>query len=145
MKNYLIGGLSLTGKIIWGVILGILGAMISVVPNFILRTCEHCMDMGMKCPTAAKAEFIIGVMILLMAVFFIASESNQARWGISVGMVMLGILTALMATIIIGFCDGSCSTECTCSSLRAPAMIAMGTLVSLISLVNSFFLSCSKR
>lgn len=99
--------------------------------------------MKMKCLWTAKAELGIGILIFILALLFIYFESRETRIGISLSLSLLGILSVLTATVLIGFCNGSCSKECTCNPATSLVMAILSTFVTLISFVNFILLSKS--
>lgn len=132
-------------KILTGVSTAVLGALIAVVPNFSpLQICELCQRMGMKCSWAAKAEFGIGVLILFLAVLLLFTESREVRLGVSAALGMVGILSVMVAKVLIGFCGGTCCSGCTCSPLTPPVMTGLGLLVAVVAFLNVFYLLRSK-
>ena len=135
----------MTNRVISGVLTIVLGALIACVPNFILMICPFCQSMMGKCTWAAKAEFGIGVMIMFLGVLLAFVESREVRKGISIALGFIGILSALTARILIVFCGGDCSPECSCSPVTAPLMTALGIVVVAISFANTFYLSCRKN
>lgn len=135
----------MTNRVITGVSTVILGGLIACVPNFILTVCPYCQNMMGKCTWAAKAEFGVGALIAFLAILLAFVESKEIRMGISTALGFIGILAALIAKVLIGFCDGSCSLECSCSPLTAPLMTAMGILLAVISFINVFYLSRAKN
>ncbi len=72
-------------------------------------------------------------------------ESREVRMGIGVALGFVGILSALTATVLIGFCSGDCSTECSCSPATGPLMATLGMIVGIISFGNTFYLSGRKH
>lgn len=98
----------------------------------------------MECVAAAKTEYGIGVLIVFLAILLGFAESREIRMGIGIGLGFVGILAALVATVLIGFCDGSCSSHCTCNPMTAPVMAGMGIAAALISFINVFYLSRRK-
>ena len=135
----------MTNRVITGISTGILGALIACLPNFILTICPQCQSMMMKCSWAAKAEFGVGALIVFLAILLVFVESSDIRMGISMALGCIGILTALIAKVLIGFCDGSCSSGCSCNPITTPLMVAMGILVSVLSFINAFYLSRTKN
>ena len=135
----------LTNRVVTGISTGILGALIACLPNFILTICPHCQGLMMKCSWAAKTEFGVGVLIVFLAILLVFVESRDIRMGISIALGLIGVLVALIAKVLIGFCDGSCSPGCSCNPLTTPVMIAMGILVAALSFINAFYLSRTKN
>lgn len=135
----------MANRAITGISTVLLGALIACVPNFILPVCTHCQSMMMKCICAAKAEFGIGVVIMFLAVLLAFVDSGEIRTGVSAALGFIGIFSALIANVLIGFCDGSCSPNCGCSPITAPLMAGLGILVAVISFINVFYLCRSKN
>lgn len=135
----------MSGKMMWGLSLSALGLLISLVPNLILKTCAHCLGMGMKCPMGSKTEFLIGAMILLLALLSLVVDSSQARMGLSMGIFLLAILAVCIATILVGFCDTSCHAACLCSPAKTPAMAVLGGLTALCALLSMLFPGSNKK
>lgn len=131
-------------RVITGISTAILGVLIACIPNFILTIGPHCRIAMMECVYTAKAEYGIGVTIVFLAVLLGFAESREIRLGISTGLGFVGILAALIATVLMGFCDGSCN-QCACNPLTAPLMAALGILVAVISFINVFYLSRTKH
>lgn len=132
-------------RIITGVSTAILGTLIACIPNFIWPIGESCRSLMSECAAVAKAEYGIGVLIIFLAILLGFVESREIRLGISIGLGFVGILAALIATVLIGFCDGSCNPHCTCNPINAPLTAALGILTSAISFGNAFYLSRMKK
>lgn len=128
-----------------GITTVLLGALIASVPNFILTICPHCQHMEMGCTWAAKTEFGIGVLIVFLGILLAFVESREIRMGISTSLGFIGILSLLISRVIIGFCDGTCSQECSCSPLTVPVMTILSVLTAVISFINAFYLSRTKN
>jgi uncharacterized membrane protein len=84
-------------------------------------------------------------MIMFLGVLLAFVDSREIRTGVSAALGFVGIFSALIATVLIGFCDGSCSPNCACSPATATVTTALGILLSLISFINVFYLSRSKN
>ena len=133
-------------KLLIGVSSAILGALIAVVPNFTsLQICELCQRMAMKCSWAAKAEFGIGVLILFLSILLIFTESREIRLGVSAALGMVGVLSALIAKVLIGFCGGECCSGCTCSPLTPSVMTGLGIVIAVIAFINVIYLLQNKN
>lgn len=99
----------------------------------------------MKCAAVAKAEYGIGVLIVFLAILLAFVESSEIRMGISAALGLIGILASLSATVLPGFCGGSCGMGCTCNPATGPLVAALGLLTSVISFINVFYLGRSKN
>ena len=128
-------------KIVSGIFLALLGGLISIAPNFLIS--QHCLNMQMKCFYVAKIELGIGILIIVLALLFIYFKSRETKLGISLSLALIGVFSALIATVLIGFCNGSCSTECSCNPATSLIIAILGTLVALISFVN--FITLNNR
>lgn len=121
-------------KTISGIALVILGALISIAPAFLIS--RNCLAMKMRCFGTTKAELGAGILIIILALLFIYFESREIRLGLSLSLAFIGIFSALLPTVLIGVCNGSCSLKCSCNTASSIIMAILGILVLLISLVN---------
>jgi hypothetical protein len=138
------GVIKLANRIVPGISLGVLGALISIAPNYLV--CQHCMKMGMKCAGSVKIEFGIGIIVLILTLLLFFFVSREIRLGISISLTLIGIFSALVSTVLSGFCNGSCgNADCTCSPFTTPIMTTLSILVVLVALFNSMFLSKTKN
>jgi len=103
------------------------------------------MKMGMKCSWAAKAEYGVGVLIVFLAILLAFTESREIRLGISAALAMVGVLAALIANVLIGFCDGNCCDECTCNPFTIIVITALGIITAVTFFINTFYLANNKN
>lgn len=94
-------------------------------------------DMVMKCHWTSRAELGIGSLIALLGVLLIAFQSRQVRLGLSLSLILNGILALLIPTALIGVCDGA---HMICRSLALPALSILSGLVVVISIANVVYL-----
>ncbi len=132
-------------RVVTGISTVILGGLIACVPNFILTICPYCQGMAMRCSWAAKAEFGVGVLIVFLGILLAFVESGDTRMGISTALGFVGILAAMVVKVLIGLCDGSCSPDCSCSTLTAPLLMTLGIITAALSFINAFYLSRAKN
>jgi hypothetical protein len=128
-----------------GISTAILGVLIACIPNIIWPIGEHCRQMMMECVAAAKVEYGIGVLIVFLAILAGFAESREIRIGISIGQGFVGILAALIATVLVGFCDGACSGQCACNSMTAPVIAVLGIATALAAFINAIYLNRRKH
>jgi uncharacterized membrane protein len=98
-----------------------------------------------NCVLAAKTEYGVGVLIAFLGILAAFAEPKEMRMGFCAALGLVGIFAALVAKVLIGFCDGSCSPDCTCSPLTATVMAALGILAAGVSFINVFYLSRTKN
>ncbi len=95
----------------------------------------------MRCHWTAQAEIGLGIEIALLGFLLFVFRSRQIRLGLSLALILNGILTMLVPTVLIGVCD---SEHMVCRSLTLPALVILASTVIVISVVNVFFLLNSK-
>lgn len=134
------GVLKVKDKTVSGISLAILGALIFIVPKFLIS--GHCLSMQMKCFWTAKTEFYIGIFIVILAFLFLYFESREMKSGISLSLALFGFFSVIV-TAFMGYCNGSCSAVCSCSPVSSVIMIVLSILVTLISFLN--FISLNKK
>ena len=133
-------------RLLFGVIQALLGILISAVPNYsMFQICQKCQDIEIKCYWAARTEYGVGILIIVYALLYIAFKNREIRMAINIAIACLGIFVALIATVIIGFCDGSCNPNCTCNPATLPVMTMLGMLILLVSIVNGIYLYISRK
>lgn len=114
------------------------GILISIMPRFLV--CAHCIEMGMRCAMSVKVQFAIGALILLLAIVTLFMQSHQVKMGMSLSIVLFGVLSGLVSTILIGFCNGGCSTpNCQCNPYTTIIMIALSVLVVITAILQSLY------
>lgn len=126
-------------KTLSGIVLAILGALISFMPKWLMD--EHCINARMNCFWSGKAELGIGLLIVILALLLIYFESKEIRMGINLSLALIGIFSALITSVLIGFCGGSCGAKCTCSPAATYIMTGLGVLVTILSCLNLFQLN----
>lgn len=99
-------------------------------------------NMVMKCHWTAQAELGIGILIALLGVFLLIFQSGQIRLGLSLAVILNGVLALLIPTALIGVCG---SINMTCRSLTLPALTILSSIVIVTSAANVFYLIDSDR
>jgi hypothetical protein len=130
-------------KYVSGILMAILGALIAFLPTRLIDT--HCITGQMKCFWAGKTELGLGILIVILALLFLYFESRETRLGLSLALALIGVLSALVSSVLIGFCCGSHGMKCVCSPAAPYLMTGLNILVVLASLLNLFQLRKSKK
>jgi hypothetical protein len=134
-------------RLLTGILFIILGGLIAIGPQTIFPVCEVHMagpasmsipaGTVMKCHWAARAELGVGFLIGLIGVFLIIFQSRQIRLGLSLALILNGILALLIPTALIGVCS---SAHMTCRSLTLPALIIISSVIIVASAANVLYL-----
>ncbi len=128
MKNRIVSGI--------GAILS--GLLISLGPQFIFKACEPTAEgKWMACHWTVQAELGIGLLIAVLGVLLLVFQSQKIRFGLSVAIVLAGVLAVLFPTVLIGGCA---MKTMTCRSVTFPALEAIGVLTIAGFAVNSIYL-----
>lgn len=126
-KEWMFAGLSAVAAI-----------LIAVVPRFLV--CSHCMVMGMGCIMAANVQFAMGILIVLMIALTIFMRSNAMKAGMSMSLIFFGILSGLVSTVLIGFCNRGCaSAECQCNPYTTLIMVVLSALQVMGGIMQSLY------
>lgn len=99
-------------------------------------------NMVMKCHWTARAELGIGIFIALIGIFLLIFQSGQVRLGLSLALILSGVLALLIPTALIGVCG---SLQMTCRSLTLPALTILSSIVIVTSVANVIYLNYSNR
>ena len=124
-------------RITSGIFFIIFWALIALGPQYIFKVCQPMGNQIMKCFCSARAEIGVGAIILILGILLIVFKSTQIRVGFSISIALLGILTALIPSILIGVCE---METMHCRILALPSLVVIGILMVVASLVNAIYL-----
>jgi Domain of unknown function (DUF4418) len=132
-------------KLLAGILI-ILGLLIAITPWYIFPVCEAGtsgdnsggMKMGagsdqqmtksgthMKCWYTAEAEVVVGTFVALAGIVLLFLKGQGKRRAIGIATIVLGVLTILIPTFLIGVCNTS---DAPCRIGTLPALIILGVL-----------------
>jgi hypothetical protein len=74
------------------------------------------------------------VPLLAVGILMVFSRRKETQMALSILGIILGVLVILLPTVLIGVCM---SADMLCNSVMKPALILMGSLVVVISLVST--------
>ncbi|MBN7773242.1 DUF4418 family protein [Clostridium aminobutyricum] len=131
------------GRLLSGITVAVLGAMIILVPVCIFPTCSGVIETAaggtvpMKCFWSGRAEIGIGLLILCSGILFILVKSPLIRIGVSIMTALSGFVGILIPTLLIGGCE---MMTMSCRMTSFPAVIVLSVLTIVVSIANSIYL-----
>jgi hypothetical protein len=116
----------------------LLAVLIAIVPIFSdclsagrMLTLADGREIPMKCHWTGRAELGLGLPLLAVGLTMFFSRRKESYRNLGIVGVMLGVVTILLPTTLIGVCG---SPDMPCHSIMQPALTLMGILVIGISL-----------
>ena len=122
-------------KRIIGIIVAVLGLLLSLGPQFLFKVCDS--DPVMKCHWTAQAEIGIGIIIFLLGISLVIFKDIRIRLGLSIGIFLSGVYALLLPHMLIGGCIMP-SMPCHTTAFPAITVICIVLLVSIS--FNLFFI-----
>jgi hypothetical protein len=131
-------------------ILIFVGILTIILPWYILPVCEAAdknsasmadMKMGttggmiMKCGYTARAEAGVGALGILLGLTLLIFPGRDSRKAIGIHAIGVGLLTALLPTVLIGVC-GTPTAPCVIGT--KPGLILLGAITIIVGLVLIF-------
>jgi hypothetical protein len=123
-----------------GVATAIVGLLIILTP-LILPVCEGLLELAngkqvpMRCFWTARAEMIIGALVLVSGLLVAFAKSEDARKRLNNQVIFLGLATILTPIFIVPTCM---HPDMSCNIGTKPALIILGVVVLGLGLYGSF-------
>jgi len=114
------------------IVLGVVIAAVPVLVNRLVETSGHEMPMPMACNTTWKAELIVGVGIIVLALAFVYLQQAWARLAISAALALCGLTALLLPPFWTGLCSDPMMA---CRMVTLPTLLVTGILVVIIALL----------
>ena len=118
------------------------GKPVAIGPQSLFAVCEFNPEKAMKCHWMARAELGIGAVMALLGLGSMRSPSAQLSRGLLAAGGLLGILTMLLPTKLIGVCM---NVHMQCVTLTRPALLVLGTAAVLTGALGVWLLRDSQR
>jgi len=119
-------------RIIGGAAAIVLGLLIALGPQLLFKVCEPMGKNFMKCHWSAQAEIGIGAVIAALGVALTLFAAYKTRLGLTIGILLSGILALLIPHVLIGGCA---MESMPCRKIAFPAI----TVISILVLIGSGF------
>jgi len=123
-----------------GVVIAVFGVLIILTP-IVFPVCEGLLELvngkkvPMRCNWTARAEWIIGALILISGLLVAFAKSDEARKRLSNQVLFLGLAAILTPIFIIPTCM---NPDMACNIGTKPALIILGVVVTGLGLYGSF-------
>jgi len=89
----------------------------------------------MRCFWTARAEMLIGALVLIAGIFVAFAKTEEARKRLNNQIIFLGLATILTPLFIIPTCM---NPDMSCNIGTKPALIILGVVVTGLGLYGSF-------
>ncbi len=126
---------------VFGVVIAVLGILIILTP-IVFPVCEGLLELvngkkvPMRCFWTARAEWIIGAMVVISGLLVTFAKTDEARKRLNNQVTFLGLATILTPLFIIPTCM---NPDMSCNIGTKPALIILGVVVTGLGLYGSFF------
>lgn len=112
------------------------GTIVSLLSFVLLPFCKSMEDMVMRCHYTSIVDGFVGIAIALVGIVYLLLP--KAHKTLSYAVTILGVLTSLVPTAIVGVCS---HPHMHCHSISSPVLQLAGIVIALFSVANTAFLA----
>ena len=125
----------MTNGLFFGSITVVLGTITSLLSFVFLPFCNP-VGMVMRCHYTSVVDGFVGIAIALVGIaYLLLPKANKA---LSYAVIILGVLTSLVPTVIVGVCS---HPHMHCHSISSPVLQLIGIVIALFGVANLAFLA----
>lgn len=125
----------MTNGLFFGSITVVLGTITSLLSFVFLPFCNP-VGMVMRCHYTSVVDGFVGIAIALVGIaYLLLPKANKA---LSYAVIILGVLTSLVPTVIVGVCS---HPHMHCHSISSPVLQLVGIVIALFGVANIAFLA----
>lgn len=123
-----------------GLVTTALGFLIIIIPNWVLPVCEGLLELAngqqvpMRCFWTARAEMILGGLILIGGVLLTIRSSGETRRRLNQLVTAVGLAVILTPLYVIPTCT---QPDMVCNVGTKPALLLLGAVTLAIGLYGS--------
>ena len=125
----------MTNGLFFGSITVVLGSIVSLLSFVLLPFCKSMGHMVMRCHYTSIVDGFMGIAIALIGVAYLLLP--KAHKALTYAVIVSGVLTSLVPTIIVGVCP---HVHMHCHSISSPVLQLVGILIALFGVANIAFL-----
>ena len=124
----------MTNGLFFGSITVVLGSIVSLLSFVLLPFCKSMGHMVMRCHYTSIVDGFVGIAIALIGVAYLLLP--KAHKALTYAVIVSGVLTSLVPTIIVGVCP---HVYMHCHSISSPVLQLVGILIALFGVANIAF------
>ena len=125
----------MTNGLFFGSITVLLGTITSLLSFVFLPFCNP-VGMVMRCHYTSVVDGFVGIAIALVGIaYLLLPKANKA---LTYAVIVLGVLTSLVPTVIVGVCS---HPHMHCHSISSPVLQLLGIVIALFGVANIAFLA----
>jgi hypothetical protein len=127
--------------LISGVVVILLGLLISLGPQFLFKVCDHGESGYPHCHWSARAEIGMGLLIVALGICMIVFTDPKTHLGLLIGIFLASIIAMGIPNTLIGGC-GMMSMQC--RKVAFPALTAESVVLLVFSAVMMTVIAMKK-
>lgn len=120
---------------IFGLVIAFWGIVETLLAFVILPFCKPMGEMVMRCNTTSFVDGVLGIFII--AAGAVIWQVPKTRTVLSSGAAVLGIIVALVPTLIVGVCP---HPHMHCHAISAPVLVIVGASIAIVGAIGSIVL-----
>ena len=117
----------------------IFGVLLIVLTKLILPVCGNG---AMRCGTSTTVDAVLGLALLVIAVFAASILKKKAHVILSALSLVVGVFVSLVPTVIVGVCPHA---QMACHVIAGPVLAVFGVLIALFAALNLIYLKLRRR
>lgn len=123
-------------KFLSGIVFIAAGLLLATGPYLLFPVCKGGM-MVMRCHNTAKAELILGILMIAAGALTLITKSKKIRLWLNAATGLLAVLAILFPNAITGVCS---KVHMSCRSLTLPSIAIISILLVFFTAVNTLYL-----
>ena len=117
----------------------IFGILLIALSKVILPVCGNG---AMRCGTSTTVDAVLGLALLVIAVFAAGLLKKKAHVILSAVTLVVGVFVSLVPTVIVGTCQHA---QMACHVITGPVLAVFGVLIALFAVLNLIYLKLRRR
>ena len=126
----------MTNGLFFGSITVVLGTITSLLSFVLLPFCNPMENVVMRCHYTSITDGFVGIAIAFVGIAYLLLP--KAHKALTYAAIVLGVLTSLVPTAIVGVCS---HPHMHCHSISSPVLQLVGIVIALFSVANIAFLA----